>query len=215
MSDATVREEQIAFARKPETIGKVAASRPMTGEEFLASLRDGREIYIYGERVKDVTTHPAFRNTARMIARLYDALHDPKHKDKLLVPTDTGNGGMTHAYFKCPKTVEEVGRRPRRHRRVGEDLLRLARPRARLQGRVPRHARRQRRVLRIPGRRTPSAGTASARSACRSSTTPSSIRPSIATVRRRKSATSTATSRRRRTPASSCPAPRWWRPARR
>ena len=31
---------------------------------------DGREIWIYGERVKDVTTHPAFRNTVRMIARL-------------------------------------------------------------------------------------------------------------------------------------------------
>ena len=100
-------EDQVAFARRPETIGKVSGSKPMTGEEFLESLRDGREIYIYGERVKDVTTHPAFRNTARMIARLYDALHDPKHKDKLLVPTDTGNGGMTHAYFKCPKTVEE------------------------------------------------------------------------------------------------------------
>src|SRR5437667_8204053 len=80
--------------------------RPFTGEEYLESLRDGREIWIYGERVKDVTTHPAFRNTARMIARLYNALHDPKHKDKLLVPTDTGNGGMTHAYFKCPRNVE-------------------------------------------------------------------------------------------------------------
>src|SRR5262249_35440090 len=38
---------------------------PFTGEEYLESLRDGREIYIYGERVKDVTTHPAFRNTVR------------------------------------------------------------------------------------------------------------------------------------------------------
>ena len=119
----------------------------MTGEEFLDSLRDGREIYIYGERVKDVTTHPAFRNTARMIARLYDALHDPKHKDKLLVPTDTGNGGMTHAYFKAPKK-SRIGRRPRRHRRVGAALLWLARPRARLQGGIPGHARRQCRLLR-------------------------------------------------------------------
>ena len=24
------------------------------------------------------------------------------------MPTDTGNGGMTHAYFKCPKTIEEL-----------------------------------------------------------------------------------------------------------
>ena len=47
--------------------------RPFTGAEFLESLRDGREVYIYGERVDDVTTHPAFRNAARTIARLYDA----------------------------------------------------------------------------------------------------------------------------------------------
>ena len=55
-----------------------------------------------------MTIHPAFRNTARMIARLYDALHDPKHKDKILTPTDTGNGGMTHAYFKAPKSMEDL-----------------------------------------------------------------------------------------------------------
>ena len=68
MSQATL-EDQVAFAKKPETTGNIKASKPMTGEEFLESLRDGREVYIYGERVKDVTTHPAFRNTARMIAR--------------------------------------------------------------------------------------------------------------------------------------------------
>ena len=53
-----------------------AKGRPFTGAEYLESLRDGREVYVYGERVKDVTTHPAFRNAARSIARLYDALHD-------------------------------------------------------------------------------------------------------------------------------------------
>ena len=48
---------------------------PYTGQEFLDSLDDGREVWIYGERVKKITEHPAFRNCARMIARLYDALH--------------------------------------------------------------------------------------------------------------------------------------------
>ena len=38
---------------------------PFTGAEYLESLRDGREVYVYGERVEDVTTHPAFRNAAR------------------------------------------------------------------------------------------------------------------------------------------------------
>jgi aromatic ring hydroxylase len=84
------------------------ASRPMTGAEYLEQLRDGREVYIYGERVKDVTTHPAFRNTARMVARLYDALHDEKRKSRLLLPTDTGNGGFTHAFFKAPKSMDDL-----------------------------------------------------------------------------------------------------------
>ena len=39
--------------------------RPFNGTEYLDSLKDGREVYIYGERVEDVTTHPAFRNSAR------------------------------------------------------------------------------------------------------------------------------------------------------
>ena len=53
------------------------SARPFTGAEYIESLKDGREVYINGERVKDVTTHPAFRNSVRSLARLYDALHDP------------------------------------------------------------------------------------------------------------------------------------------
>jgi 4-hydroxyphenylacetate 3-monooxygenase len=91
----------------PETIGNVRCSQPQTGAEYLESLRDGREVYVYGERVADVTTHPAFRNTARMTARLFDALHDKERGKKLLLPTDTDGKGKTHAFFRAPKTVEE------------------------------------------------------------------------------------------------------------
>src|SRR5262245_23460619 len=70
--------------QKPEEV--VGAARPFTGAQYLESLRDGREVYIYGERVEDVTTHPAFRNTARSIARLYDALHDPQIRDLRPIP---------------------------------------------------------------------------------------------------------------------------------
>src|SRR5262244_4170598 len=82
--------------------------RPFTGKEYLESLRDGREVYVYGERVADVTTHPAFRNAARTIARLYDALHDSKSKDLLTCPTDTGSGGFTHKFFRVGKSREEL-----------------------------------------------------------------------------------------------------------
>jgi 4-hydroxyphenylacetate 3-monooxygenase len=83
-------------------------TRPFTGAEYLESLRDDREIYLYGERVKDVTSHPAFHNPARMVARLYDALHDPATKDVLTGPTDTGSGGYTHRFFTTPHSAEDL-----------------------------------------------------------------------------------------------------------
>lgn len=89
---------------------KATTARPMTGAEYLDSLRDGREVYIFGERVKDVTAHPAFRNSARMTARLYDAMHDAAKKNVLTVPTDTGNGGFTQPFFKAPRNVDDLVR---------------------------------------------------------------------------------------------------------
>ncbi len=53
----------------------------MNGKEYLNSLRDGREVYLNGEKIDDVTAHPAYRNAARSIAQLYDAMHDPATKD--------------------------------------------------------------------------------------------------------------------------------------
>ena len=35
-----------------------------TGEEYLRSLRDGRQVFVDGEAVKDVTTHRAFTTAA-------------------------------------------------------------------------------------------------------------------------------------------------------
>ncbi|WP_370949509.1 4-hydroxyphenylacetate 3-hydroxylase family protein [Amycolatopsis sp. cg5] len=84
------------------------AIRPMTGAEYLESLRDDREVHLFGERVKDVTTHPGFRNSARSIARLYDALHAPEAEGVLRVPTDTGNGGFTHPFFKTARSSEDL-----------------------------------------------------------------------------------------------------------
>ncbi|MCB5293718.1 4-hydroxyphenylacetate 3-hydroxylase family protein [Arthrobacter sp. SO3] len=81
---------------------------PMTGDEYIKSLQDDREVWIYGERVKDVTTHPAFRNSIRMAARLYDAMHKPELQDKLMVPTDTGSGGKTMSFFRTPHSVEDL-----------------------------------------------------------------------------------------------------------
>jgi aromatic ring hydroxylase len=88
-----------------EPVKSQKTSVPLTGREYLESLNDGREVWIYGEKVKDVTRHPAFRNSCRMIARLYDALHDPGKKDILTMQTE--DGGYTHRFFCAPRNVEE------------------------------------------------------------------------------------------------------------
>jgi len=48
-----------------------------TGDQFLAALRDDRQIFIDGERVPDVTTDPRFAGAAQSMAELYDMQHDP------------------------------------------------------------------------------------------------------------------------------------------
>jgi 4-hydroxyphenylacetate 3-monooxygenase len=92
--------------QKPEDV--IGSARPFTGKEYLESLRDGREVYIYGERVQDVTVHPAFRNAARSVARLYDALHDKKQQAALTCPTDTGSGSFTHKFFRVAHSREDL-----------------------------------------------------------------------------------------------------------
>src|SRR2546430_9823752 len=77
-----------------------ATTHPMTGKEYLESLRDGREIWIYGERVKDVTTHPPFRNTARIIARLSKPLHNRACQDALTPEPTTAPAGGTTRHFR-------------------------------------------------------------------------------------------------------------------
>src|SRR3954451_13070437 len=85
--------EAVSAVRQVATAGEL-----MTGQEYLESLRDGREVFINGERVADVTTHPAFRNAARSIARLYDSLHDPAQRELLTTVDDYGI--RTHKFFK-------------------------------------------------------------------------------------------------------------------
>src|SRR5690625_7534540 len=81
---------------------------PLTGQEYIESLKDNREVWINGERVDDVTTHTAFRNSVRSIARMYDALHDEKTKSILTRDTDTGNGGFAQRFFSTDKTKEDL-----------------------------------------------------------------------------------------------------------
>lgn len=82
------------------------AELPYTGAEYLESIADdGREVWLNGERVRDITNHAAFRNSARMVARLYDAMHDPK-KPHMRTPIEGGQG-WTHPAFQAPRTLDD------------------------------------------------------------------------------------------------------------
>lgn len=88
-----------------------------TGDEYLASLRDGRRIYIGGELVTDVTTHPAFRNTARSFARIYDRKCEDHN---LAAMSFTEDGDRFASWFIIPKSRRDLEQRAEGHRRVAE-----------------------------------------------------------------------------------------------
>jgi 4-hydroxyphenylacetate 3-monooxygenase len=61
-----------------------------TGDEYRESIRDGREVWINGERVGDVPSHPMFRPVVDIRARIYDMAHDPATRDVMTVVDQTG-----------------------------------------------------------------------------------------------------------------------------
>ena len=89
-------------APSAETSMGSATDAMLTGADYLGSLDDGREIWFDGEKVRNVTTHPAFANAARTIAGLYDALHSPDTAPALTTVDRSGN--RTHRFF-APLTV--------------------------------------------------------------------------------------------------------------
>jgi aromatic ring hydroxylase len=74
-------------------------------------LRDGREIWLDGERIEDVTTHPVTRRSIDAIAHLYDLHHDPQYQDILTSPHPAG--GLMSTTFLVPKSTEDLKKRRR------------------------------------------------------------------------------------------------------
>ena len=59
-----------------------------TGEQYRAGLRDGREVWIDGEKVRDVTMHPAFKPIVDAKARMYDMAQEPAHAATMVFERD-------------------------------------------------------------------------------------------------------------------------------
>jgi len=63
-----------------------------------------REVWLAGERVRDVTTHPGLANGARAIASLYDMQSDPKTRDEMTYVSPT-TGDRVGLSFIIPRTA--------------------------------------------------------------------------------------------------------------
>ena len=82
-----------------------------TGRQYLSGLQEQeREIWLGGERVENVTTHPGLRNGARAIAALYDMQHDPKLRDEMTYVSPT-TGDRVGLSFIIPRTRENLEKR--------------------------------------------------------------------------------------------------------
>ncbi len=83
----------------------------MTGAQYLASLRDDREVWLDGERVRDVTTHPAFARVCQSLAAVYDQQCDPATRDVMTYALPDGRRA-SYSYL-LPTSRDELLQRRR------------------------------------------------------------------------------------------------------
>jgi 4-hydroxyphenylacetate 3-monooxygenase len=81
-----------------------------TGKEFLAGLHDDRQIFMDGERVRDVTTDPRCAGAARTLAELFDMQHDPALAGQMTFASPS-SGEPVGLSFIEPRTVDDLIRR--------------------------------------------------------------------------------------------------------
>src|SRR2546430_2436168 len=102
-----------------------------TGPEYLKSLRDGRQVFVDGERVADVTTHPAFREAARSVARLYDIAAAAENRELMTFASPKTGEPVLRAY-QIPRTHADLRARRLFHEKWAEATFGLM-------GRTPDH----------------------------------------------------------------------------
>ncbi|SAL63677.1 4-hydroxyphenylacetate 3-monooxygenase [Caballeronia udeis] len=77
-----------------------------TGEQYRDSIRDGRQVWINGERVNDVTTHPMFKPIVDIRARIYDMAHE-KATQGVMSYVDETTGERNAIGLKLPYTQQD------------------------------------------------------------------------------------------------------------
>lgn len=78
-----------------------------TGQQYIKGLQEQeREVWLRGERVEDVTTHPGLRNGVRAVAALYDMEHDAEVRDEMTY-VSLSSGDRVGLSFIIPRTKED------------------------------------------------------------------------------------------------------------
>jgi 4-hydroxyphenylacetate 3-monooxygenase len=77
-----------------------------TGDEYRASIDDGREVWIDGERVKNVAEHPAFRPAVGNRTRIYDMAHEAATQD-VMSYVDRETGERNSVGNKLPRSRQD------------------------------------------------------------------------------------------------------------
>ena len=111
-----------------------------TGEQYLQGLRERHpEVWVGGQRVKDVTTHQGFANGARSVAALYDMQHDPALVEEMTFASPT-TGDRVGLSFLSPRNLEDLENRRRMFLPLGDMARRNDGPYPRLhERRLCRH----------------------------------------------------------------------------
>ncbi|TDJ71607.1 MAG: 4-hydroxyphenylacetate 3-hydroxylase [Proteobacteria bacterium] len=78
----------------------------LTGDEYRESLRDGRQVWINGEKVNDVPTHQAFKPIVDVRARIYDMAHEDKYRSVMSYEID-GTSERNCIGHKLPRTRQD------------------------------------------------------------------------------------------------------------
>jgi 4-hydroxyphenylacetate 3-monooxygenase len=76
------------------------------GQEHIASLRDQRTVFLNGERVADVTVHPAYRRSIASIGRLFDFHSAPENRD--LMTFEAESGQRANRIWQLPQSYDEL-----------------------------------------------------------------------------------------------------------
>lgn len=78
-----------------------------TGSQYLAGLRDAREVWLGRERICDVTAHEGLRRGAATVASLYDLQHQPGHVETMTYASPQ-SGERVGRSFQPPRTLDDL-----------------------------------------------------------------------------------------------------------